>query len=61
MTIQRVANSPKKMHRRHFLRQYQETRVNFGLSSTSMLKGVKERGKISLRSKIVIVGSIQRR
>lgn len=47
MTIQTVAISQKNAQET-FLRQYQETRVNVGLSSTSMLKGVKERGKISL-------------
>jgi len=46
--IQTVSNTQKKNAQETFLRHYQETRVNVGLSSTSMLKGTKERGKTSL-------------
>jgi len=40
----------KKKHRKHFHGVYYEMRATVGLSSTSMLKGRKEIGKIFLRS-----------
>jgi hypothetical protein len=52
-TIKRIADRPppppkKKLHIKHFCGQYYETKAAAGLSSTSMVKGGKEREKLFL-------------